>query len=429
MKADPAQRPVPPMSSDLHTGLGPAALTKARQQLASVIQSTAPPPTAPAPPGSLTHAELALEEAAEHLESAADHLESVADQLTHHLAPPAITPTALPAAPAIPGAPAIPAAATAPSLSAQLAIPSTLFVIVALLLVLFESLQTQNKTLTWITLLTMNVVGTVGFNVMLRRSAWQKVDQWVTATVLQTGLFLPFLLKEIISPIHFPVFTPFDLFLIALAVTCLITLQFCNVKALQHLETSVFAVIFNSRIILATIFGTILLSELVSPWALVGGGLIFAAIFIVRQKGTKAITAQGIMYGLGAALAMSLMNTCEKELIKQVGYQQYIFPMWGAAAIIMWAVIFARRIQAPYRLLIRPQGLVIMTLRAYAGIGFTAALIYGSVAVSSYVSSLSVVLTIIIGMLFLGERDYLKYKLAAAGVALAGLSFILIDRL
>jgi hypothetical protein len=56
-------------------------------------------------------------------------------------------------------------------------------------------------------------------------------------------------------------------------------------------------------------------------------------------------------------------------------------------------------------------------------------LVYGPVAVSSYVSSLSVVLLVIFGMLFLGEKDYFKAKVAAAVSALAGLTLILIERL
>jgi drug/metabolite transporter (DMT)-like permease len=262
---------------------------------------------------------------------------------------------------------------------------------------------------------------------MLRFSSWKTVDKWVTATVLQTGMAVPWIAKEIVSPIHFDKpYTPFLMAVLGLCVTLIMVLQYCNVKALQHLEASVFAVIFNSRIIMATIFGLVFLGEVVGLWALLGGILIFAAIFIVKQKNTTDVKAQGIMYGLGAAGAMSLMNTCEKEL---VGYQQYVFPMWTIAAVIMWLVVFTRRTKAPFGMLLKPEGLVIMTLRAFAGLGFTAALIYGSVAVSSYVSSLSVILTIVIGLLFLGERDYLKTKLAAAGVALAGLTFILLDRI
>jgi drug/metabolite transporter (DMT)-like permease len=291
------------------------------------------------------------------------------------------------------------------------------------------SLLSGNKNNIWLALIGMNVLGTVGFNLMLRRSSLKQVDQWLTATVLQTGLFLPFLVKEIVSPIYFPVFTASDLMLLGAAVVALIALQFFNVKALQYLEASVFSVIYNSRIIIATILGTVFLSESVGVWALVGGLLIFMAIFVVRQKGTRAVTKHGILFGLGAALAMSSMNTCEKELIKLVGYEQYIFPMFAIAAGIMWAVVLIRRTKAPFRLLVRPQSLALMTLRACAGIGFSYALVFGPVAESSYLSSLSVVLVVVFGMIFLGERDYLKSKFAATGVAIAGLTCILVDSL
>lgn len=392
------------------------AVESVLDQLANHVITEPNVPQTPAPPPQ------SLEIAAQHLEATADHLQAVAGQLeakAAQLNEQAATtlPVSAPAAPA------------APSLSSELAIPSTLFAIVALCLVLFESLQAGTKSLTWMTLLAMNVLGIAGFNIMLRRSAWKDVDPWVTATVLQTGLALPWIIKEILSPIPFPHFTPFEIAIMTLGGALIILLQYCNVKGLRDLEASVFAVIFNSRILIATIFSMLFLSEIVGLWALLGGLCIFAAIFIVKQKGTRSITTQGILYGLGAAFAISLMNTCDKELVKLVGFEQYALPEWIIAAAAMWLVVLIRRPAAPYGLMFRPQGLIIMILRAFAGFGFVAALMYGPLAVSSYVSSLSVILTILIGMLFLGERDFLRSKLVAAGVALAGLSFILIDRL
>lgn len=281
----------------------------------------------------------------------------------------------------------------------------------------------------WFLLISLHIVGTVGFNLLLRRSLLKKTDQWFTATVLQTGLFAPFLIKEIVSPIDFPAYTSFELLLLAGAIGGLIALQYCTVKALQYLEASVFSVVYNMRILFATLLGTVFLSEHVGLWALSGGLLIFGAIFIVRQKGKEAITKHGLLFGTGAALAISFMNTCEKELIKLVGYEAYIFPMFATAAIIMWAVVFIRRTPAPLHLLVQPHNLLLMALRACAGFGFSYALVFGPLAATSYLSSLSVVLVVLFGMLFLGERDYLKSKLIAAGVALLGLTCILIDKL
>ncbi len=264
---------------------------------------------------------------------------------------------------------------------------------------------------------------------LLRRSSWRHEDQWLTATILQTGLFIPFLFKEIVSPIHFPSYTPFEILLLGIAVTGIISLQFFNVKALENLEASVFSVVYNTRILFITLLGTFFLSEDIGLWAMLGGLFIFLAIFIVKQKGSKSLTKQGIMYAIGAALAMSVLNTCEKELIKLVGYEQYIFPLFLAAAIIMWVTVYARKTKNPLKLLTTPHSFLLMALRACAGIGFSYALVFGPVAVSSYISSLSVVLLVVFGMLFLNERDFLKSKIQATAVAILGLTFILIDSL
>lgn len=289
----------------------------------------------------------------------------------------------------------------------------------------------NNRTLTWLSLLGLNVVGTVGFNLLLRKLSWTRKDDWFTAAVLQTGLMVPFLIKEFVAPIHFPAYTLFDYLLLATAVTGLVFLQFCSVRALKYIEASVFSVVFNTRILFATIFATVFLGEVNHVDDLIGGLLIFMAVFIIEQKGMKAITAKGVLFAVGAALSISIMNTCEKELIRQVGFEQYIFPMFTIAAIIIWSIVLMRKTkeQIPFRLIVQPQSLLLMVLRACAGIGFSYSLVFGPVATSSYISSLSVVLLVVFGALFLGERDYIRSKAVATITAIAGLTFILLDSL
>lgn len=281
----------------------------------------------------------------------------------------------------------------------------------------------------WLLLIGLHLAGTGGFNILLRRSQLKHTDQWFTATVLQTGLFLPFLVKQFFDPVGFSAFAAQELLLLAGAVAMLITLQYCNVKALQYLEASTFSVVFNMRVLFATVLSIIFLHESLGAWTLLGGFFVFAAIFIVRQKGAKAVTKRGVLFGLGAAAAISVMTLCEKILIKQVGYEQYIFPMFAAAAVIMWIIVFIRRTPAPFHLLIERDNLLLMAFRAAGGIGFSWALVYGSLAVSSYLSSLSVVLIMVFGMVFLGERDHMRAKLAATLVAILGLTLIFIDKL
>jgi drug/metabolite transporter (DMT)-like permease len=382
------------------------------------------------------------------MEEVADHLLSVADILKadHYVTPDAPGETATPllpvirpparaevASPVAPSPVAAPPIASIPAAKDLTGRPAARVGLVAggivFALLVARSMISGDRSVTWLALLGMNVVGTAGFNLMLRRSAWKHADQWLTAAVLQTGLWLPFLATEIVKPITFPSYTPADAGLLGLAVAALIGLQYCNVKALEHLEASVFSVIYNSRILFITLLGTFFLSEAIGIWALLGGGFIFLAIFIVRQKSTRAASAQGVIFALGAALSMSVMNTCEKELIRLVGYEQYIFPMFTIAAVIMWTIVLLRRTPQPLQIFFQPQSYALMILRACAGIGFSYSLVFGPVAVSSYISSLSVVLLVVFGMLFLGERDYLKSKIAATAVAIIGLTLILIDHI
>jgi drug/metabolite transporter (DMT)-like permease len=371
------------------------------------------------------------------LQAAANHIDVVAGKLAareqadvakpvnaHAVAQPqVITVAPTPSSPIITASPAISDAPPHTSINKiKLSIGIGIYAIL-----LIYSLISGAHFVTWLALLSMNVFGTVAFNLLLKRSEWKKVDPWFTAAVMQTGMAIPFIVKEIVNPIHFTHYSPFSLLLMGYCVFALITLQICNVESLKYLEASVFSVVFNSRIVLATFFGAFFLSEEIGIWALMGGLLIFAAIFVIKQKTTRSVAKIGVLYGLGAAFAMSSMNTCEKELIQTVGYLHYIVPVWTAAAVLMWGIVLVRKTNAPYNLIVKPQGLTIMAVRAFAAIGFTSALIFGPVAVSSYISSLSVVFVVLFGMLILNEWDYVKSKIQATILSILGLTFILID--
>ena len=67
--------------------------------------------------------------------------------------------------------------------------------------------------------------------------------------------------------------------------------------------------------------------------------------------------------------------------------------------------------------------------RALSAYGYTYALLYGSLAVTNYVSGMSVTLIVLFGIYILGEKEDMKQKLTAVGVACVGLTLILLGRL
>jgi drug/metabolite transporter (DMT)-like permease len=210
-----------------------------------------------------------------------------------------------------------------------------------------------------------------------------------------------------------------------------ISLHVSNVKALQYLETGVYSIIYNLRLLIVTILGILFLSEDVVWLRILGGVLIFLAIVVVKQKGSRPLRAKGFEWGIIAAFVISFLNLTEKTLINRVGIFNYLTIAMIAAAIIMWAyLILIKKEKVDKNLLIQPQMLQLMVLRAISAYSFPFALAAGALlSVANYISGMSVILMVVMGTFLLKEKDYLFRKLLATGVAVIGLTIVLISGL
>jgi drug/metabolite transporter (DMT)-like permease len=282
----------------------------------------------------------------------------------------------------------------------------------------------------WLLFLLIHLVGLVGYNLVLRKSLVAKVDKWVLATVMQTAIAIP------IIPVLFfkhPDISAYDsrtIFQICITVILVVLLHLTNVQALQSLEAGVYSILYNLRIIFTTILGILFLGEKIIPLQILGGLFIFLAVLTVKQKGKKQVTGRGIEWGLAAAVVISFLNLFEKKLINEVGYLDYAAAVMVVAAIVMWIVLLTQGKRIKLQYFREPKTINLMVLRAMSAYGFTLAFNAGGVlSVSSYISSLSVIVIVLLGAWLLGERDYMERKLTATALAVLGLTVILIANL
>ena len=281
----------------------------------------------------------------------------------------------------------------------------------------------------WTVSLLFHLVGNVGYNLLLRKSAVGKIDKWLLATILQTGICIPAIVIALFFRLHIPSYSPNDALLFVATVLFVISFHFFNVKSLQYLEASVYSVVYGARILTVSILGTLFLTEKLTPLQLIGGLLIFCSVFIVRQGGTFEIKKIGLFFGFGTTIIIAFLTSCEKILYQHVGFLEYFVPLAVVCQIIMWTIVFIRRTKVSFSLLVKPVNLSLMGLRAMSAFGLSYSLIFGPIAISNYISSLGVVLTVGLGALFLHERDFLKSKILAAFVACIGLTLILFAKL
>lgn len=281
----------------------------------------------------------------------------------------------------------------------------------------------------WLILLALHVVGIVGFNLTLRKLLTEKdrLDPWQLATIMQIGIAIPIVFVGLVAPPDITNYGWQEIGLIAVICAFVVALHVSNVKALQYLEAGVYAVFYNLRIIITTLLGIMFLQEDVIPLRILGGLLIFLAVFVVRQKGRKALTARGIRWGITAAFVISVLNMFEKELIGRIGWVSYAVPVMIVTTVVMLGISAAMKKNIQIAMLKQPQIVQLMTLRTVSAYSFGLALGAGGLlSVSNYISSLSVIVLVALGILLLNERDYLKRKIMAGAIALVGLTVILI---
>ena len=113
-----------------------------------------------------------------------------------------------------------------------------------------------------------------------------------------------------------------------------------------------------------------------------------------------------------------------------VGFLNYAVPSMIGSAVIMWTILLSRKVKIDYTIFKTRKIISLMSFRAISGYGFVLALYTGAkISVANYLSGLSVILIVILGIVILKERDYLARKIIATGIAVLGLTAILLANL
>jgi hypothetical protein len=281
----------------------------------------------------------------------------------------------------------------------------------------------------WVLLFIGHLAGQVGSQLLIRRHLGNDIDPWLLATVLQTGAAIPLLFALPFFPLDVSRYHPSAWGLLAVISILVIIFNWTNVKALQYLEAGIFSIFFNLRIVLVTILGILFLAEPVIPLQVAGGLLIFLAVLALSRM-RDSVHFKGLAWGLAAATVVSVVAVIEKHLITSIGYMQYMVPSILASTAVMWGILIFRHAHVPWRAVATPDMAKLMTFRALAVYGFTLAMAVGApVSVGTYISSLGVIVTVLIGAWWLGERDHMKQKLAATAIAVVGLTAIMLSNL
>lgn len=282
----------------------------------------------------------------------------------------------------------------------------------------------------WILLASLHVAALVAYTLLLRKSTLGKLDKTLMAALMQTGVFLPSLTFLFVGKVDFS-YTMQQWFFLTLGGFMLAGLMITNVWALSRLDASMFTIIYNLRLLVVTILGYLLLNELPKPLQIIGGLIILVSIVVLNLHKNKKWRSVPILIGFFAMFWFSFHAVLEKYNLSQIDIESYLFIFTFIGTLLVWALVFIKRVNVRSQLAHIHDKYIywLLITRALSAYAYVYALKYGSLAVTNYMSGMGVVLIVLFGIILLKEKDYMRQKLMAVGLACIGLTLILISKL
>lgn len=194
--------------------------------------------------------------------------------------------------------------------------------------------------------------------------------------------------------------------------------------ALERMQASRFTIAFSSRMFFTGIIAWIMLGERLLPLQIIGAILLFGGIVIANyNKSSERMNLDGLKYAVLGAVFFGLANVVDRVILQTFELYSYVSVSFLGTAVV-FALLLPKKFIAG-RVLLKMKSLqkiaVLSVLYGFSSVTFFAALQIGESASQVVSTSLvSVIVTVLFGILFLKERDGLLQKTLGASVAFVG---------
>lgn len=196
----------------------------------------------------------------------------------------------------------------------------------------------------------------------------------------------------------------------------------CNFYASRHLPAGENSILAASGILITIGLGVTVLGNSFSLFNSIGVLLILASIIILYGGGRMKLN-RGVVYALGVAVFYSLAVINDVIIIRSYNPISFL-PVMSFLPGVVLAFIFPKKAMKIGKLMNRKSLSHIVVYSVFYGISaitYYQALYTGaSISQLSPISRASIIITVILGALFLGERDNLVRKVMSAVLVSGG---------
>lgn len=194
-------------------------------------------------------------------------------------------------------------------------------------------------------------------------------------------------------------------------------------KALKTTQVSQVAIISTTSAFWSIIAGVIFLGESLTLTQIIGSILIFSAVVFVSQSNINSSFRKGSLYALGSAFCFGVALVNDRFILQSSDAFSYLaiaFLLPGVLlTIIKPKALIKSRVFLEYKKLKRMSLLAIF----YSGSALTTYLAFQAGGTASQIAPLSkssIIITIFLAAMFLGERSNLARKLVSAFIVIVG---------
>ncbi len=198
-------------------------------------------------------------------------------------------------------------------------------------------------------------------------------------------------------------------------------------KSLKVTEASRFTVIFSSKTLFAVLGASLFLRESLSPIQWFGAILIISGVIVVSLKDIHLKLGKGDLLAFSAAILFGLANTNDRVLVKFFDPYSYVILGFFLPGLLI-AVLNPSKIsklKIYFKKSFIFKMVLLCTLYGLSAVAFFAALQATPNSSQAFaINAFSGVLTVILSIILLKERDHISRKIAGAILSLAGLLLV-----
>lgn len=198
-------------------------------------------------------------------------------------------------------------------------------------------------------------------------------------------------------------------------------------KSLKTTEASNFTIIFSSKTLFAVLGSILVFSEKLSADKLIGVLLILAGVVIVSIKKFELKFSKGEVFAFLAAIAFGLANTNDGFLVKFFDPYSYVVIGFLLPGILI-ALLYPKKLK-DVSVYVKKNMLwkmiILCGLYGISAVAFFAALqIVPNVSQAFAINAFGGVLTVLLSIIFLKEKDNLLRKIIGAVLSLVGVLLV-----